>query len=154
MAPAPYTTSKPVPKKVVNPLIEKRPRNFGIGKSKKYIINLLFLLKAFAASQNYLMNYTCFFFCHQNAHWSCSSTEIIDGSIDLYNKSCIHVSCGLKIEVNCSLKLWQLYIQEKYSFFSFDIKVGIFSQNVTWADLSDGQNTSGCKGKGVSFTSV
>ena len=32
VAPAPYTTSKPVPKKVVNPLIEKRPRNFGIGK--------------------------------------------------------------------------------------------------------------------------
>ena len=32
VAPAPYTTSKPAPKKVVNPLIEKRPRNFGIGK--------------------------------------------------------------------------------------------------------------------------
>lgn len=53
VAPAPYTTSKPVPKKVVNPLIEKRPRNFGIGKNKNYIINLLFLLNAFAASQNY-----------------------------------------------------------------------------------------------------
>ena len=32
VAPAPYTTSKPAPKKVVNPLIEKRPRNFGIGE--------------------------------------------------------------------------------------------------------------------------
>ena len=38
MAPAPYTTSKPVPKKVVNPLIEKRPRNFGIGKIIALII--------------------------------------------------------------------------------------------------------------------
>ena len=46
VAPAPYTTSKPVPKKVVNPLIEKRPRNFGIGKNKSYLINLLFLLNA------------------------------------------------------------------------------------------------------------
>ena len=32
VAPAPYTASKPAPKKVVNPLIEKRPRNYGIGK--------------------------------------------------------------------------------------------------------------------------
>ena len=32
MAPAPYATSKPVVKKTVNPLIEKRPKNFGIGK--------------------------------------------------------------------------------------------------------------------------
>ena len=39
------------------------------------------------------------------------------------------------------------------NFFSLDVKVEIFSQNVTWADLSDGQNTSGCKGKGVFFTS-
>ncbi|XP_020917562.1 60S ribosomal protein L7a [Exaiptasia diaphana] len=31
VAPAPYATSKPVPKKTVNPLIEKRPKNFGIG---------------------------------------------------------------------------------------------------------------------------
>ena len=46
MAPAPYTTSKPVPKKVVNPLIEKRPRNFGIGKNKSYLVSLLFLLNA------------------------------------------------------------------------------------------------------------
>lgn len=37
VAPAPYTTSKPAPKKVVNPLIEKRPRNFGIGK----MVNLI-----------------------------------------------------------------------------------------------------------------
>lgn len=46
VAPAPYTTSKPVPKKVVNPLIEKRPRNFGIGKNKSYIIDLLFWLRS------------------------------------------------------------------------------------------------------------
>ena len=52
VAPAPYTTSKPVPKKVVNPLIEKRPRNFGIGKNKSYVIDLSFLLNAFAGSQN------------------------------------------------------------------------------------------------------
>merc|ERR1712142_1144602 len=31
VAPAPYQTSKPTPKKAVNVLIEKRPRNFGIG---------------------------------------------------------------------------------------------------------------------------
>merc|ERR1712189_118251 len=31
VAPAPYTATKVAPKKVVNPLIEKRPRNFGIG---------------------------------------------------------------------------------------------------------------------------
>ncbi|XP_046844757.1 60S ribosomal protein L7a-like [Xenia sp. Carnegie-2017] len=31
VAPAPYTTSKPPPKKVANPLYEKRPKNFGIG---------------------------------------------------------------------------------------------------------------------------
>jgi len=31
VAPAPYATSKPVAKKTVNPLIEKRPKNFGIG---------------------------------------------------------------------------------------------------------------------------
>merc|ERR1712038_1052789 len=31
VAPAPYTATKAAPKKVVNPLIEKRPRNFGIG---------------------------------------------------------------------------------------------------------------------------
>jgi len=36
VAPAPYTTSKPAPKKVVNPLIEKRPRNFGIGELLAY----------------------------------------------------------------------------------------------------------------------
>ena len=41
VAPAPYTTSKPVPKKVINPLIEKRPRNFGIGKNKSHLIDLL-----------------------------------------------------------------------------------------------------------------
>lgn len=31
VAPAPYTASKPQPKKTVNPLLEKRPKNFGIG---------------------------------------------------------------------------------------------------------------------------
>merc|ERR1711988_1628617 len=31
VAPAPYTAAKAAPKKVVNPLIEKRPKNFGIG---------------------------------------------------------------------------------------------------------------------------
>lgn len=33
MAPAPYQqAAKPAPKKAVNVLIEKRPKNFGIGK--------------------------------------------------------------------------------------------------------------------------
>merc|ERR1711915_321282 len=31
VAPAPYQTSKPTPKKAVNVLLEKRPKNFGIG---------------------------------------------------------------------------------------------------------------------------
>merc|ERR1712212_243982 len=31
VAPAPYMAAKTAPKKVVNPLIEKRPKNFGIG---------------------------------------------------------------------------------------------------------------------------
>ena len=32
VAPAPYAAKTSVPKKTVNPLFEKRPRNFGIGK--------------------------------------------------------------------------------------------------------------------------
>ena len=32
VAPAPLAVKKEVPKKVVNPLFEKKPRNFGIGK--------------------------------------------------------------------------------------------------------------------------
>lgn len=32
VAPAPYPTAKQAPKKVANPLFEKRPKNFGIGK--------------------------------------------------------------------------------------------------------------------------
>ena len=32
VAPSPYQDTKKVAKKVTNPLFEKRPRNFGIGK--------------------------------------------------------------------------------------------------------------------------
>ena len=32
VAPAPLAVKKEAPKKVVNPLIEKKPRNYGIGK--------------------------------------------------------------------------------------------------------------------------
>lgn len=32
VAAAPYQTSKPAPKKATNTLIEKRPKNFGIGR--------------------------------------------------------------------------------------------------------------------------
>ena len=31
IAPAPLIAKKPEPKKIVNPLFEKRPKNFGIG---------------------------------------------------------------------------------------------------------------------------
>lgn len=40
VAPAPLAVKKPVVKKVVNQLFEKRPKNFGIGKCLTYGLHL------------------------------------------------------------------------------------------------------------------
>ena len=83
VAPAPYTTSKPVPKKVVNPLIEKRPRNFGIGKNKSYLVSLLFLLNA-------LLGHKAAGKKIHAEHEAMQKLSVhADGSVDFYGGLCV-----------------------------------------------------------------
>jgi hypothetical protein len=53
VAPAPYAAAKPVPKKTVNPLIEKRPKNFGIGMCTFLSLFMPFQTLTFISNNNY-----------------------------------------------------------------------------------------------------
>lgn len=55
VAPAPSVAKKHEAKKVVNPLFEKRPKNFGIGKSPRQILLWMLLYGAYDVNE-YLLS--------------------------------------------------------------------------------------------------
>lgn len=65
VAAAPLAVKKAEPKKVVNPLFEKRPRNFGIGKSE----------------------YVCY-----ACHFLSGESYVLTGSMQVSLCTCIHES--------------------------------------------------------------
>lgn len=127
VAPAPSVAKKHEAKKVVNPLFEKRPKNFGIGKFPNF---------------NFAENISLW------CAWCKRIFAILTTMMTIFPpRSLMHFSLKSR-KLEFEVPVWK-------PVFVFDLpQARTFSPSVIWRALWNGLATSACRGSAPSFTNV